>query len=127
MKKYISSLATALTLAIAAITYSAAAQAASYTPFSQLEASAAASSNLLKLVDYDSEYYDSDDRHSCDYTRYEKKYVCEHVKPRCFKQRECIWYYGREYCRYVRKCVGGDKYCKWVNVPVNDCECRNCW
>ena len=48
---------------------------------------------------------------------YKQKYVCEHAEPRCFKQRECVWYYGREYCRYVRKCTGGEKYCKWISVP----------
>ena len=53
---------------------------------------------------------------------YHKKYVCERTAPRCFKQRECIWYYGREYCRYVQKCVGGgDNYCKWIKVVAR------CW
>ncbi|NJM35226.1 MAG: hypothetical protein HC850_11525 [Rhodomicrobium sp.] len=61
------------------------------------------------------------------YVRYKKKYVCEHTEPRCFKQRECIWHYGREYCRYVKKCVGGEKYCKWISVPVKSCRCGNCW
>lgn len=60
--------------------------------------------------------------HSCGYQRYHKKYVCEQSVPRCFKQRKCVWYYGYEYCRYVKKCVGGhDKYCKWIKVPVRDC------
>ena len=61
------------------------------------------------------------DHHSYCSPRYEKKYVCEQNEKRCFKQRECIWYYGREYCRYVEKCVGGERYCKWVDYPVRDC------
>ena len=66
--------------------------------------------------------HDYNGGHSCGYQRYHKKYVCEQSVPRCFKQRECVWYYGREYCRYVKKCVGGhDKYCKWIKVPVHGC------
>ncbi len=53
---------------------------------------------------------------------YKKKWVCEASVPRCFKQRECVWYYGKEYCRYVHRCVGGgDNYCKWVSVHSHDC------
>jgi hypothetical protein len=64
-----------------------------------------------------------DPQPSCSYTGYQQKYVCESSVPRCFKQRECVWNYGREYCRYVQKCVGGgDHRCKWINVPV-----RSCW
>jgi hypothetical protein len=67
-------------------------------------------------------YYDNqgdDYRHrSCGYKRWKRKYVCEEPEPRCFKQRECIWHYGREYCTYVRKCVGGQQYCHWKSVPV---------
>jgi hypothetical protein len=61
--------------------------------------------------------------HYCS-THYEKKYVCDQTEPRCFRQRECIWNYGREYCRYVQKCVGGEKYCKWVSYPISDCGCH---
>ncbi len=53
---------------------------------------------------------------------YKKKWVCESSVPRCFKQRECVWYYGKEYCRYVHRCVGGgDNYCKWVSVHSYNC------
>ena len=62
----------------------------------------------------------------CGYPRYVQKYVCDQTEPRCFRQREAIWYYGREYFRYVRKCVGGENYCKWISVPVNDCGCEDC-
>ncbi len=65
--------------------------------------------------------------HSYCGTRYDKKYVCEENEKRCFKQRECIWHYGREYCRYVHKCVGGERYCKWVHYPVRDCGCHSCY
>ena len=64
--------------------------------------------------------------HDCGYPRYVQKYVCDQTEPRCFRQREAIWYYGREYLRYVRKCVGGENYCKWITVPVNDCGCDDC-
>ncbi len=64
--------------------------------------------------------YDGHGERYCS-THYVKKYVCDQTEPRCFRQRECVWYYGREYCRNVRKCVGGEKYCKWVSVPVEDC------
>jgi len=56
-----------------------------------------------------------------------KKWVCEESVPRCFKQRECVWSYGREYCRYVRRCHGGgDRYCKWITVPSQNCGCGRC-
>lgn len=57
-----------------------------------------------------------------------KKWVCEESVPRCFKQRECVWHYGKEYCRYVRRCHGGgDRYCKWISVPAhNNCGCGRC-
>jgi hypothetical protein len=139
MKKYISGLAFAAIIGIASVLSSVAAKAAPYTSFEQLGSSAAAPENFVKQVGYYGDYYERDhydrDKHGydhdggyyCGYTRYEKKYVCESTVPRCFKQRKCIWYYGREYCRYVRKCVGGDRYCKYVNVPIKDCGCRNCW
>jgi hypothetical protein len=103
-------------------------------------APAQAQSSLLQLAGYygghHQKSYDDDDgyghgddgyghgRH-CG-TSYAKKWVCEQTEPRCFKQRECIWYYGKEYCRYVHKCVGGERYCKWVHVPVPDCGCHDC-
>ena len=93
---------------------------------------------------YDDDYYDEDDyrprhhykrkhhkrkyhkrhhykRKRC-YTKYVSKYVCEQPEPRCLRQRECIWSYGREYCRYVRKCSRTEKSCKYVKVPK-----RRCW
>lgn len=73
--------------------------------------------------DYDRGYDQRGGHHACGYTRYKKKYVCDQDEPRCFKQRECIWYWGREYCRYVRKCVGGQRHCRWVKTPVHS----NCW
>lgn len=74
--------------------------------------------------DYEDEYdgYKRKHRKHCG-GGYHRKYVCEHTEKRCFKQRECVWYYGREYCRYIRKCVGGKKYCKWVNVPHGHNSC----
>lgn len=81
-------------------------------------------------------YYDNDDdgddgydgyrRHKkhyeyngCGYhKRWKRRYVCDEPSPRCFKQRECIWSYGREYCTYVRKCIGGEQYCRWKSVPT---------
>lgn len=53
---------------------------------------------------------------------YKKKWVCEESVPHCLKQRECVWYYGKEYCRYVHRCIGGgDRYCKWISVHSHDC------
>jgi hypothetical protein len=53
---------------------------------------------------------------------YKKKWVCEESEPRCRSARECVWYYGKEYCRYVRRCYGGgDRYCKWVSYPSHNC------
>ena len=53
---------------------------------------------------------------------YKKKWVCEESEPRCRKVRECVWYYGKEYCRYVRRChSGGDRYCKWVSYRSHNC------
>ncbi len=70
------------------------------------------------------DYYTHRRGNHCGRSRYHQKYVCEQNEPRCFKQRECIWYYGREYCRYVRKCNGGEKYCKWVDVPYYNNYCN---
>ena len=53
---------------------------------------------------------------------YKKKWVCEESEPRCRKARECVWHYGKEYCRYVRRCHGGgDRYCKWVSYRSHNC------
>lgn len=70
--------------------------------------------------DYHGGYDRYDHGHHC-HRKYKKRWVCDQTIPRCFRQRECIWHYGREYCRYVKKCVGGEKYCKWIKVPVKDC------
>jgi hypothetical protein len=77
--------------------------------------------------DYGYHGYKRRNYHCGSYVHYEKKYVCEQTEPRCFKQRECIWSYGREYCRYVRKCIHGEKYCRWISVPVKSCGCGKCW
>ena len=75
--------------------------------------------------DHDGGYgYDHYRKHYPDYSEgcYKKKWVCESSVPRCFRQRECVWYYGKEYCRYVRRCVGGgDNSCKWISVHSHDC------
>ncbi len=77
--------------------------------------------------DHDYDHHGYGHGRECDYgPRYVRKYVCDQTEPRCFRQRETIWYYGREYFRYVRKCVGGENYCKWITVPVNDCGCDDC-
>ena len=58
----------------------------------------------------------------CNHGCYKKKWVCEESEPRCRKARECVWYYGKEYCRNVRHCHGGgDRYCKWVSVRGHNC------
>lgn len=125
-----------LFVVIAAATPFLPAQAASLGTFANAASSVTGKSESLKLVggyyhgypSYDD--YDDDDGyegHHCGHKRYVKKLVCDRTKPRCFKQRECIWHYSREYCRYVRKCVGGEKYCKWITVPVNKCKCYDCW
>jgi hypothetical protein len=62
--------------------------------------------------------YDEDSHEGC----YKRKWVCEESEPRCFRQRDCVWNYGREYCRYVKRCNGGgDRYCKWITVPSYHC------
>jgi hypothetical protein len=69
---------------------------------------------------HDKKHYD----HSggCGYKRWKRRYVCDEPSPRCFKQRECIWNYGREYCTYVRKCIGGgEQYCRWKSTPYSYC------
>lgn len=67
---------------------------------------------------YHRKHYDEDSREGC----YKRKWVCEESEPRCFRQRDCVWNYGREYCRYVRRCNGGgDRYCKWITVPSYHC------
>ncbi|MGF1619220.1 MAG: hypothetical protein ACFCUR_01250 [Rhodomicrobiaceae bacterium] len=128
----ISGIATALISALIAVLAVSSANAASYTHTGDNFASVQ-TSGLLTLAGYygrghgdedDDDGYDEPDGHqACGYTRYKKKYVCDQDEPRCFKQRECIWYWGREYCRYVRKCVGGKRYCRWVKTPVRS----KCW
>ena len=71
-------------------------------------------------------YGDGDDNggyhNGCCKGCYKKKWVCEESEPRCRRARECVWYYGKEYCRYVRRCHGGgDRYCKWVSYPNHNC------
>ncbi len=137
MKKYLPNLAAAFIFAVSAAIVLMPAQAASHSSFLQLGKSSAIQVQALKRVDYygddhyREEYYDYEDRHyprkKCGYTRYRKKYVCEKAEPRCFKQRKCIWYYGREYCRYIRKCIRGERYCKWIRVPVRKCGYGNSW
>ena len=138
MSRYIACLTAALLAGTIAFVTSFHAQAAPAFAISPLTSAIEVNSGALKPAgyygnyrrrDYNDDYdnYDNDHdyngRHSCGYKRYHKKYVCEHSVPRCFKQRKCVWYYGHEYCRYVKKCVGGgDKYCKWIKVPV-----RGCW
>jgi hypothetical protein len=128
-----SGIAVALISALIAVLAVSSANAASYTHTGDNFASVQTSS-LLTLAGYyggghddednDDGYHDEPQEHNgCGHTRYKKKYVCEQDEPRCFKQRDCIWYWGREYCRYVRKCVGGQRYCRWVKTPVHG----NCW
>ncbi len=75
---------------------------------------------------YDKGGYNGDDNgghhNGCCKGCYKKKWVCEESEPRCRSARECVWYYGKEYCRYVRRCHGGgDRYCKWVSYPSHGC------
>jgi hypothetical protein len=64
----------------------------------------------------------------CNKGCYKKKWVCESAEPRCRKERECVWHYGKEYCRYVRRCYGDTgQYCKWITVESNHCGYRRCW
>ncbi|WP_088347459.1 MULTISPECIES: hypothetical protein [Rhodomicrobium] len=144
MGRHLSCLLAALIVSAFALLAPASAEAASYpTAF----APALSEASFLKAGyyggyredksydDYDRRYDDDngDDGdeykykrryHHCGGAGYRQKYVCENNEPRCFRQRECIWYFGREYCRYVRKCVGGEKYCKWITVPsgYNSCD-----
>jgi hypothetical protein len=70
---------------------------------------------------YHRKHYDYPDR-CCNNSCYKKKWVCEESEPRCRKARECVWYYGKEYCRDVRRCHGGgDRYCKWISVRSGNC------
>lgn len=144
MKRFATSLATTLLGGILIVGLSFGAQASPITGKLRINQAIEDNTNLLQLAgyydnyyqrhnydrnyrdnnDYDDDYEDDSYGHGrgCGYTRYRKKYVCEESVPRCFKQRKCIWYYGREYCRNVRKCVGGgDRYCKWIKVPVHGC------
>jgi hypothetical protein len=70
---------------------------------------------------YHRKHHDNESNGCCN-SCYKKKWVCEESEPRCFKQRECVWHYGKEYCRYVRRCHGGgDRYCKWISVRSHNC------
>jgi hypothetical protein len=71
---------------------------------------------------YYRKHYNEYPNRCCDDGCYKKKWVCDESEPRCFRQRECIWSYGKEYCRYVRRCHGGgDRYCKWISAPNRNC------
>lgn len=152
MKKFQTAFAAVLFAALASISFSLQANAASYIDYKSLKPSAE-SSVFVKAGyygggDYDDEeeyedayedegYDDSDyeedyrprkhykrkyhkHRKSC-HTEYVSKYVCDQTVPRCMKQRECVWWYGKEYCRYVRKCSHTEKTCDYVKVPKHRC------
>lgn len=151
MKQFQTALAAVLFAAIASISFSLQANAASYIDYKSLKSSH--SSLSLESVHYerrshydddyeddyeDEDYYEDDyeddyrprkhykrkyykPRKRC-YTEYVSKYVCDQTEPRCLKQRECVWWYGKEYCRYVRKCSHTEKTCNYVKVPK-----RKCW
>lgn len=141
MKQFIAASAIILFAAIASISFSMQANAASYIDYKSLKSSIH-SSSLMQQAHYERDsYYDEDDYEDDDYyddendyyprhhhkrkrcyTTYVSKYVCEQPEPRCLKQRECIWSYGREYCRNVRKCSRTEKTCNYVKVPK-----RRCW
>lgn len=137
MKHFLTALAAALFAAIASISFSLQANAGSYIDYNTLKNSAYSSSLQHNVHhtrryyndDYDNYYEEEDDyyprdhyeRNRC-YTEYVSEYVCKTPKPRCLKQRECVWYYGEEFCRYVRKCAHTEKKCKYVKVPR-----RKCW
>jgi hypothetical protein len=151
MKQFPIALAAALFAAIASMSFSLQANAASYPDYSTLKSSAQSSSPLLQQAYYerrsnydeeedyeDKDYYEEEDeddyrprkhhkrrhyepRKSC-HTEYVSKYVCKQPVPRCLKQRECVWHYGEEYCRYVRKCTRTENKCHYVKVPR-----RKCW
>jgi hypothetical protein len=154
MKQFQTALAAVLFAAIASISVSLQANAASYLDYKSLKPSADSSSFLKAGYyerradyddedehedDYENEDYEDDDyeedyrprkhykrkyhkpRKRC-YSEYVSKYVCDQTAPRCLKQRECIWHYGKEYCRYVRKCSHTEKTCNYVKVPK-----RRCW
>ena len=71
---------------------------------------------------YHRKHHDDYPNGCCDNGCYKKKWVCEESEPRCRKARECVWHYGKEYCRYVRRCYGGgDRYCKWISYRSHNC------
>lgn len=63
----------------------------------------------------------------CGHSGYTKKRVCQRTRGHCYKQRECITHYGKEYCRFARRCEPGYSTCKWVTVRHHDnsCGCRH--
>ena len=142
MRRHLTFLIAALVASALALFAPASAEATPYTAFSAPSGIEAALlqpagyyggyHNKKSYDDYEPEEYDDGDdegyhkhkpkrhhehKHQGCGGGYKQKYVCEQAEPRCFKQRECVWYYGREYYRYVRKCHGGEKYCKWISVP----------
>jgi hypothetical protein len=139
MRRIVPLLAATLFASLLTVLLPLRAEAGASLPLLKPAAAAASQTGLLQLAgyyggyhtkqygdDYDDGGYDHHQQHHYCGTRYESKYVCEQTEPRCFKQRECIWHYGHEYCRYVHKCVGGERYCKWVKYPVEDCGCDYC-
>ena len=148
MKQFQIALAAIVFAAIASMSFSMQANAASYIDYKSLKSSVHSSSSLEtahyeRRSHYDDDYYEDDyedddyyddyrprkhykrehykPRKRC-YTEYVSKYVCKQPAPRCLKQRECIWWYGEEFCRDVRKCSHTEKTCKYVKVPK-----RKCW
>lgn len=146
MKQFLTALAAALFAVIASISFSLQANASSYIDYNSLKSSAHASPLLQQSSYYKRHsYYDdeaeddygdadqNDDEDEDDYrprhhygrkhcyTEYVNEYECEQPEPRCLRQRECVWWYGKEYCRYVRKCSRTEKSCHYVKVPRQSC------
>lgn len=145
MKQFFAALPLTFGLILGSFALSFQANAVAANSAALFASTAPASSALLQSVHHERRYHDDDDyevvyeyereyrrrkyhepkrhkrRNRC-HTAYSKKYVCKQPEPRCLRQRECIWYYGKEYCRYVRKCSYGEKRCKYISVPK-----RKCW
>ena len=146
MTRFFSNLTAAAFAAIFALAATSGAHAAPNGGYGSLKSAYGFEAALLRAAHYPSAYheddYEEDDyyededdyrprkyykrerytpRKRC-HTEYVSKYVCEQPVPRCLKQRECVWYYGKEYCRYVRKCAHTEKSCSYVKVPR-----RKCW
>lgn len=110
-----------------------------------------ANNPLITHIGYDDDDYDDGDHYSrrdwdygrrrhhghghdgygghsrCGHSGYTKKRVCSRTRGHCYKRRECITHYGKEYCRYTRRCEPGYSTCKWVTVRHHDrgCGCRH--